>query len=249
MGFTIHVGNGDGQPKGPVFASCLSGLLEFVLHLRCVYFLQKVLGLLCGHSCLLRSSQDALGLRDIFISRPSTHPQLSGHLLQHLWLLHAHSGEEAHGIYSSFLQNHTEEILGHTDGNLELLPQERKIFAHVQAFSGNQGWWFISAVIHDPSDQRGTQLQLDVPEVLVPAQDLARRDKRGSLCVTSGEVGWLTQVALGCLLVLSAEQGRLLHTEPLGLKGQNSQFFGTDTGILILVCGSHPEEQGFSTCG
>ena len=39
----------------PITAGRISGLLELVLHLCCGDFLQKVLGLLCGHSCLLCS--------------------------------------------------------------------------------------------------------------------------------------------------------------------------------------------------
>lgn len=56
--FLLYPQAGDGDTHGvahPVFAGCLSGLLELALHLCRANFPQKALGLLCGHSCLLCS--------------------------------------------------------------------------------------------------------------------------------------------------------------------------------------------------
>lgn len=46
----------------------------------------------------------------------------------------------------------------------------------------------------------------------------------------------------GCLLPLSAGQRWGLHTELVGLIGQNSQFFEIDTRMLTPVYGFHPVE-------
>ena len=56
--FLLHLQAGNGDTLGvthPIIAGRISGLLELVLHLCCGEFLQKALGLLCGHSCLLCS--------------------------------------------------------------------------------------------------------------------------------------------------------------------------------------------------
>lgn len=56
--FLLYPQAGNGDTHGvahPVFAGCLSGLLELALHLCRANFPQKALRLLCGHSCLLCS--------------------------------------------------------------------------------------------------------------------------------------------------------------------------------------------------